>query len=85
MNAMRSFTNGTFKSGDVGGMPPRNSERVPLFTAPAPHIMKMANPEKMLRKFYVPVFYFNDLPRQENIWSILSGWKLSHVVFRNVS
>jgi len=48
VNAMRSFSNGTFKSGDVAGMPPRNHDRVPLFTAPAPHIMKMANPEKML-------------------------------------
>lgn len=48
VNAMRSFKNGTFKSGESEGMPPRNHDRVPIFTAPAPHIMRMANPEKML-------------------------------------
>ena len=48
VNAMRSFVNGTFRTGETEGMPPRNHDRVPLFTAPAPHIMRMANPEKML-------------------------------------
>lgn len=48
VNAMRSFQNGTFKEGDIEGIPPRNKDRVPIFTAPAPHIMKMPNPEKML-------------------------------------
>lgn len=52
VSAMRSFQNGTFKSGDSEGMPPLNHDRVPIFTAPAPHIMRMANPEKMLCKFF---------------------------------
>jgi dual oxidase len=47
VNAMRSFTNGTFKSGDSEGMHPRNKDRVPIFTAPVPHIMRMASPEKI--------------------------------------
>lgn len=50
VNAMRSFQNGTFRQGEIEGIPPRNAERVPIFTAPAPHIMKMSNPEKMLCK-----------------------------------
>ena len=49
VNAMRSFQNGTFKTGDTEGLPPRNHDRVPIFTAPAPHIMRMNSPEKMLR------------------------------------
>lgn len=53
VNAMRSFRNGTFKTGEAEGMPPRNNDRVPIFTAPAPHIMRMANPERMLRKFKI--------------------------------
>ena len=53
VSAMRSFQNGTFKSGDSEGMPPLNHDRVPIFTAPAPHIMRMANPEKMLCKFFL--------------------------------
>ena len=50
VNAMRSFENGTFKTGEQEGLPPRNKDRVPLFTAPAPHVMRMVNPERMLRK-----------------------------------
>lgn len=54
VNAMRSFENGTFKTGESEGMPPRNKDRVPLFTAPAPHVMRMTNPERMLRKLLCP-------------------------------
>ena len=51
VNAMRSFKNGTFKTAEASKeMPPFNKDRVPLFTAPAPHIMRMSNPERLYRK-----------------------------------
>ena len=32
------------------GMPPYNTERVPLFNLPSPHLMKNLNPERMFGK-----------------------------------
>lgn len=51
VNAMRSFQNGTFKTGISPDMPPLNLERVPMFTAMAPHLMRFTNPELIFCKF----------------------------------
>jgi len=52
LNAMRTFVNGTFKMrGDpILGMPPLNTQRIPLFNQPAPNILKMQSPERLYRK-----------------------------------
>ena len=63
LNEMRTFKNGTFKMCDGTpylnketssiechprmGMPPRNTARVPLENNPAPHILRMLDPERM--------------------------------------
>jgi len=49
VNAMRTFENGTLKmTGDpILGMPPYNTMRVPMVNQPAPHLLRMLNPEKM--------------------------------------
>jgi dual oxidase len=49
VNAMRTFKNGTFKmEGDpIYGLPPRNTERIPLQNHPAPHVLRMLPPERM--------------------------------------
>ena len=55
VNTMRSFENGTFKmEGDsVLGMPPKNKQRVPLANHPAPHVLRMLDPERMYGKFSI--------------------------------
>ncbi|XP_047991381.1 dual oxidase isoform X1 [Leguminivora glycinivorella] len=45
VNAMRSFQNGSLSS--EGGMPLRNTKRVPLFNNPVPHYMRMLSPERL--------------------------------------
>ncbi|XP_013145053.1 PREDICTED: dual oxidase [Papilio polytes] len=45
VNAMRSFQNGSLASD--GGMPLRNTKRVPLFNNPVPHYMRMLSPERL--------------------------------------
>ncbi|XP_059085329.1 dual oxidase-like [Tigriopus californicus] len=48
VSTMRSFQNGSLKwMGGIPGMPPYNVERVPLFNAPSPHVMRRLNPERM--------------------------------------
>ncbi|GAB6033366.1 hypothetical protein CHUAL_013131 [Chamberlinius hualienensis] len=47
-NTLRSFENGTLRSNGLDhNFPPRNHERVPLFNAPAPHILRHRSPERM--------------------------------------
>ena len=53
VNAMRTFKKGEFKMDHVDpkiGMPPRNTDRIPLQNHPAPHVLKMLPPERMYRK-----------------------------------
>ncbi len=33
------------------GMPPLNTQRIPLFNQPAPNVLKMQSPERLYRKF----------------------------------
>lgn len=49
VNAMRTFQNGTFKmEGDaIFGMPPKNTQRVPLANHPSPNVLRMLSPERM--------------------------------------
>lgn len=53
INAMRSFENGTLKmDGDVVfGLPPKNKARVPLENNPAPHVLRMLDPERLFCKY----------------------------------
>ncbi|KAK8749678.1 hypothetical protein OTU49_015477 [Cherax quadricarinatus] len=48
LNMLRSFVNGTFRTapGDPT-MPPRNTERIPMFNNPTPHVLKILNPERI--------------------------------------
>lgn len=59
-------------------MPPRNHDRVPIFTAPAPHIMRMANPEQMLREFLTPLqidlIKILLLNKEMNVHILLQSW-----------
>ena len=52
VNAMRTFENGTFQMvGDpIMGMPPFNTQRIPMFNMPPPNVLKMQSPERMYRK-----------------------------------
>ena len=52
VNAMRTFVNGSLKmEGDpIFGMPRRNTDRVPLANHPAPHVLRMLDPERMYCK-----------------------------------
>jgi dual oxidase len=54
VNAMRTFNKGELKltqSADPKlGMPPRNTDRIPLQNHPAPHVLRMLPPERMYRK-----------------------------------
>ena len=54
VNSMRSFQNGSFKmEGDpILGLPPKNIQRVPLANHPAPHFLRMLNPERMYCKYF---------------------------------
>ena len=58
VNSMRSFQNGSFKmEGDpILGLPPKNTKRVPLANHPAPHFLRMLNPERMYRKYIIIIF-----------------------------
>ncbi len=51
VGTMRSFSNGTLKWMEGGGakarLPPYNSERVPLFNAPSPHVNRRRSLERM--------------------------------------
>ncbi|XP_071748300.1 dual oxidase isoform X2 [Lepeophtheirus salmonis] len=49
VNTMRTFSNGLLKTnGDaIFGLPTRNKDRVPLENRPAPHVLRMLNPERM--------------------------------------
>eukprot|EP00093_Oithona_nana_P006459 06459.XXX_386344_372891_1 [CDS] Oithona nana genome sequencing. len=49
VNAMRTFVGGSLKmEGDsIFGMPSRNVDRVPLANHPAPHVLRMLDPERM--------------------------------------
>ena len=49
---MRSFKNGTLNmvGDDVFGLPPKNTARAPLENNPAPHVLRMLDPERMFRK-----------------------------------
>ncbi|GFG29965.1 hypothetical protein Cfor_11750 [Coptotermes formosanus] len=47
VNAMRSFQNGTFLTDETEKLPVRNTMRVPLFNSPAPHVLRMMNPERL--------------------------------------
>ncbi|XP_069683631.1 dual oxidase [Periplaneta americana] len=47
VNAMRSFRNGTFLTDESGKLPVKNTMRVPLFNSPAPHVLRMMNPERL--------------------------------------
>lgn len=49
VNAMRTFHNGSLKmdGNAIFGMPALNKERVPLANHPAPHVLRMLNPETM--------------------------------------
>ena len=64
---MRTFQNGTLKmcNGTAYidetspmechprmGLPPRNTARIPLQNNPAPHVLRMLNPERMFGKEY---------------------------------
>ena len=53
VNAMRTFVGGSLKmEGDsIFGMPSRNVERVPLANHPAPHVLRMLDPERMYCKY----------------------------------
>jgi len=51
VNAMRSFQNGTFLTDETRKLPIRNAVRVPLFNSPAPHVLRMMNPERLFCKF----------------------------------
>lgn len=48
--ALRSFVNGSLRTDSTGKLPPRNAERVPLNSAPSPHVLRMLDPEKMFRE-----------------------------------
>lgn len=50
VNAMRSFQNGTFLTDKTGKLPVKNTMRVPLFNSPAPHVLRMMNPERLFCK-----------------------------------
>jgi dual oxidase len=54
VNAMRTFENGTFRMvGDIiMGMPPFNTQRIPIFNMPSPNVLKMQSPERMYRKSF---------------------------------
>ena len=54
VNAMRTFVGGSLKmEGDsIFGMPSRNVERVPLANHPAPHVLRMLDPERMYCKYW---------------------------------
>ena len=67
INEMRTFQNGTLKmcNGTAYidetspmechprmGLPPRNTARIPLQNNPAPHVLRMLNPERMFGKEY---------------------------------
>ncbi|XP_063236450.1 dual oxidase [Bacillus rossius redtenbacheri] len=47
VNAMRSFKNGSFLTDHSRKLPARNTMRVPLFNSPAPHMLRMMNPERL--------------------------------------
>ena len=55
VNAMRTFENGSLKmDGDsIFGMPKRNTDRVPLANHPAPHVLRMLDPERMYCKYHL--------------------------------
>ena len=44
---MRSYRNGSLKYMGRHRLPPYNVDRVPLFNAPSPHVMRRLNPERM--------------------------------------
>ena len=54
VNAMRTFVGGSLKmEGDsIFGMPSRNVDRVPLANHPAPHVLRMLDPERMYCKYW---------------------------------
>nr|AXN93677.1 dual oxidase 1 [Scylla paramamosain] len=48
VNMLRSFKNGTFRTDpDNPLLPPRNTQRVPMFNNPTPHVLKILNPERV--------------------------------------
>jgi len=61
VNAMRSFQNGTFLTDETGKLPIRNAARVPLFNSPAPHVLRMMNPERLFCKYCYKL----------NVWTLL--------------
>jgi dual oxidase len=54
VNAMRTFHNGSMKmdGNAIFGMPQLNKQRVPLANHPAPHVLRMLNPERMYCKSF---------------------------------
>ncbi|KAK6618258.1 hypothetical protein RUM44_002709 [Polyplax serrata] len=46
-NSMRAFKNGMLMTDTSGKLPVRNTMRVPLFNSPAPHVLRMMNPERL--------------------------------------
>ena len=81
VNAMRTFENGTFKTvGDtIMGMPPFNTQRIPMFNMPSPNVLKMQSPERMYRKsLSYTLVYSNNIPSSGLEIILFSGENLIH-------
>ena len=72
VSAMRSFKNGTLNMDPgtasdslVFGLPPKNKARAPLENNPAPHVLRMLDPERMFRKYYLMSNWISNSQRAE--------------------
>ena len=82
VNAMRTFVGGSLKmEGDsIFGMPSRNVERVPLANHPAPHVLRMLDPERMYCKYWntnlpiSPLLVINECNSSQNCKLISKKW-----------